>query len=182
VYSPTLSEPWIRYYLTHLKSVASGSPIIAILNLKTPDKLSAEQLAEYETRHRRNALVQQELIKLAMAQDQDAKAISLLENYNTILLTRWGSETLADLQLKQGDEQAWKATLDRFLQEGVDSGLGHPIINTRMANYYMSKPPEVTRVMGSTRHRTACITRGRQRREKKLLAPRQNAMRIRLPR
>lgn len=129
------------YYTTRIKYLSQMAPDTAVeaaARIKSQWSEIQDQLPAIEARFGQNPLVLYELIRQYINAKDDEKAIPSLERYNTLLLTLWGSEQLADIYFKRGDEKRWKQILEQYLASGEESGLEKPSLRSRMAYKLMS--------------------------------------------
>lgn len=125
------------YHLGLLMKVAPHSPITFAQRIKLTPEAVAGELQEIQKRFADDSYVLRTLALHYLAQKDIVRAKGVLADHNRVLLNRWGSEKLANLYLDEGDEDAWLATLQLYLDKGIDAGLDKSWVNGRISRHFM---------------------------------------------
>ncbi len=127
--------PWITDELAHLRKVSPRSPTLQAFDIT--QGFNAAKAAQYEAQHGDYPSVSMALGLAYYHQRRWADAERCFRKYIAVSPDRDGYEDLANVFKDQKKNDKWLATLNDYLNHGVDYGLQASQVQEEIAGYYM---------------------------------------------
>jgi tetratricopeptide (TPR) repeat protein len=128
-------NPWVTDELTHLRKVSPQSPTLQAFDIAAG--FNAAKAAQYEAQHGDYPTVSIALGLAYYHQHRWADAERCFRKYIAVSPDQVGYEDLANVFKDQKKDDKWLATLNDYLNHGVDYGLQASQVQEQIAGYYM---------------------------------------------
>lgn len=139
--SRTTSDPAPQRlpYSKYLLAISPHNPYARALLLKYDWANSQPKLEQWKKDAGEFPAFLHQLGTKLLEQKRFEEALPIWEKYVAVSADRSGYEQLAACYEGLGDEAKWLETLDDYLKNPDDAGLGHAQVQVKLANYYLKR-------------------------------------------
>ncbi|WP_165070444.1 tetratricopeptide repeat protein [Paludisphaera rhizosphaerae] len=126
-------------YSKFLLEISPYNPYARALLLKYDWANSQAKLEQWKKDAGESPAFLQQLGKTFLEQKRFKDALPIWEKYIAVSADRYAYEQLAACYEGLGDEDRWLETLNTYLENPDDAGLGHARVQVKLANYYLKR-------------------------------------------